>query len=88
MIEARSPHPLMPLELFANRWFSATNVVTLALYFALGGSFFLLVIQLQTTLGLLAGGGRSRPLPADRRSCSCCRPAPRTSASASDPASR
>lgn len=51
VIEARSPHPVMPLELFANRWFSATNVVTLALYFALGGSFFLLVIQLQTTLG-------------------------------------
>jgi hypothetical protein len=50
-IEARSPHPLMPLELFANRWFTATNVVTLALYFALGGSFFLLAIQLQTTLG-------------------------------------
>ncbi|HEY8057953.1 MAG TPA: MFS transporter, partial [Acidimicrobiales bacterium] len=50
-IQARSPHPLMPLELFANRWFSATNVVTLALYFALGGSFFLLVVYLQTTLG-------------------------------------
>ncbi len=50
-IQARSPHPLMPLELFANRWFSATNVVTLALYFALGGSFFLLVVFLQTTLG-------------------------------------
>ena len=50
-IQARSPHPLMPLELFADRWFSATNVVTLALYFALGGSFFLLVVYLQTTLG-------------------------------------
>ena len=51
VIEARSPHPVMPLELFADRWFSATNAVTLALYFALGGAFFLLVIQLQTTLG-------------------------------------
>jgi EmrB/QacA subfamily drug resistance transporter len=51
VIQARSPHPLMPLELFANRWFSATNVVTLALYFALGGSFFLLAVHLQTTLG-------------------------------------
>jgi EmrB/QacA subfamily drug resistance transporter len=50
-IQARSPHPLMPLELFANRWFTATNLVTLALYFALGGSFFLLVVHLQTTLG-------------------------------------
>jgi EmrB/QacA subfamily drug resistance transporter len=51
VIQARSPHPLMPLELFANRWFTATNLVTLALYFALGGSFFLLVVHLQITLG-------------------------------------
>lgn len=50
-IQARSPHPLMPLDLFADRWFSATNIVTFGLYFALGGSFFLLVLQLQTTLG-------------------------------------
>jgi EmrB/QacA subfamily drug resistance transporter len=50
-IQARSPHPLMPLELFANRWFTATNIVTLALYFALSGSFFLLAVHLQTTLG-------------------------------------
>ena len=50
-VEARSPHPLMPLELFANRWFTTSNIVTLALYFALGGSFFLLAVHLQTTLG-------------------------------------
>jgi EmrB/QacA subfamily drug resistance transporter len=50
-IEARSPHPMMPLELFANRWFSATNAVTFLLYAALSGSFFLLVVQLQTSLG-------------------------------------
>ena len=50
-VQARSPHPLMPLELFANRWFTATNVVTLALYFALSGSFFLLTVHLQVTLG-------------------------------------
>lgn len=50
-LQARSRHPLVPLELFADRWFSGTNVVTLALYFALGGAFFLLVVHLQTTLG-------------------------------------
>jgi EmrB/QacA subfamily drug resistance transporter len=50
-IQARSPHPLMPLDLFANRWFTGTNVVTLALYFAIGGSFFLLTVHLQVTLG-------------------------------------
>ena len=51
VIQARSPHPLLPLELFANRWFTATNLVTLGLYFALGGSFFLLAVHLQTTVG-------------------------------------
>jgi EmrB/QacA subfamily drug resistance transporter len=51
VIQARSPHPLMPLDLWVNRWFTATNIVTLALYAALGGSFFLLAVHLQTTLG-------------------------------------
>ena len=50
-IEARSPHPVMPLELFANRWFTGTNLVTACLYAALGGSFFLLAVHLQDTLG-------------------------------------
>jgi len=50
-IQARSAHPLLPLDLFANRWFTGTNLVTLALYFALGGSFFLLTVHLQITLG-------------------------------------
>jgi EmrB/QacA subfamily drug resistance transporter len=52
VVEARSPHPLVPLELFSSRLFSAANVVTFVVYAALGGTFFLLPIQLQTTLGL------------------------------------
>lgn len=50
-IEARSPHPMMPLDLFASRVFSATNGVTFALYGALGGAFFLFAVELQASLG-------------------------------------
>lgn len=58
LVERRSTHPLVPLSLFADRRFSATNVVTLLVYSALGVFFLLLVLQLQTVSGfspLLAG---------------------------------
>ena len=44
--EHRSPAPMMPLSLFASVQFSAANVVTFAVYGALGGALFLLPIQL------------------------------------------
>ncbi|WP_330251537.1 MFS transporter [Nocardia sp. NBC_00565] len=47
VIELRSDHPLVPPSLFASRVFTAANLVTLAVYAALGGVFFLLVLQLQ-----------------------------------------
>ncbi|MGY4098157.1 MFS transporter [Nocardia sp. R16R-3T] len=47
VIEMRSDHPLVPPSLFASRVFTAANLVTLAVYAALGGVFFLLVMQLQ-----------------------------------------
>lgn len=50
--ERRAEAPMVPLSLFANRTFSLTNAATLLVYAALsGGVLFLLVIQLQTTLG-------------------------------------
>ncbi|MGB7795668.1 MAG: MFS transporter [Pseudonocardiaceae bacterium] len=58
LVERRSPHPLVPLSLFANRRFSVTNAVTLLVYAALGVFFFLLVLQLQIVAGfspLVAG---------------------------------
>lgn len=63
--EARSPAPMLPLELFANRTFAVTNLVTLGAYAALGGMLFLLVIQLQTSLGYrpVAAGLASLPIP-------------------------
>lgn len=57
-IEVRSDHPLVPPSLFASRVFTAANLVTLAVYAALGGVFFLLVLQLQLVAGyspLLSG---------------------------------
>lgn len=56
--ERRSPHPMMPISMFANRLFSAANLVTLLIYSALGIFFFLLVLELQTVAGftpLVAG---------------------------------
>jgi EmrB/QacA subfamily drug resistance transporter len=44
--ERRSAEPMMPLSLFASAQFSAANVVTFAVYGALGGALFLLPIQL------------------------------------------
>lgn len=46
-VEARHRHPMLPLGLFANRQFSATNAVTFVVYGALAGALFLLPVQLQ-----------------------------------------
>jgi EmrB/QacA subfamily drug resistance transporter len=58
LVEWRSRTPMLPLYLFGSRVFSATNVVTFAIYAALGGLFFLLVVQLQVVSGFspLASG--------------------------------
>ncbi|AZI59123.1 DHA2 family efflux MFS transporter permease subunit [Nakamurella antarctica] len=50
--------PMMPLELFAAKQFSAANAVTFAVYAALAGTFFILPLRLQQVSGfspLLAG---------------------------------
>ncbi|RKN35888.1 MFS transporter [Streptomyces hoynatensis] len=49
--EHRTPRPMLPLGVFRSRRFSAANLVTLCLYAALGGVFFLLPTQLQNGLG-------------------------------------
>jgi len=49
--ERRSPHPMLPLEVFKSRAFTADNLVTFAVYAALGGVMFLLVLQLQVVAG-------------------------------------
>jgi EmrB/QacA subfamily drug resistance transporter len=65
-VERRSPHPMMPLDLFASRQFSAANLVTFVVYAALSGVFFLLVAFLQIAAGYspLAAGAASLPVTA------------------------
>jgi EmrB/QacA subfamily drug resistance transporter len=53
-VERRASHPLLPLRLFGIRQFTGTNAVTLVVYFALGGAFFLATLQLQTVVGYSA----------------------------------
>jgi EmrB/QacA subfamily drug resistance transporter len=64
VVEARSPHPMMPLELFRSRNFSAANAMTLVVYAALSGVIFFLVLQLQTVAGYgaLAAGVATLPI--------------------------
>jgi MFS family permease len=58
VVERRSSHPMLPVDVFASRQFTAANLVTFAVYAALGGVFFLLVLHLQIVAGftpLVAG---------------------------------
>jgi MFS family permease len=45
--EHRSRNPMLPLSVFANRAFSAANLVTFVVYAALSGSIFLVGLNLQ-----------------------------------------
>ncbi len=64
--ERRSPNPMMPLQIFSSKQFSAANLVTFVVYTALGGVFFLFVAFLQISLGYsaIAAGAASLPVTA------------------------
>jgi EmrB/QacA subfamily drug resistance transporter len=64
LVEARSDHPMLPLELFSSRLFTATNIVTFAVYAALSGVFFVLVVALQVVAGFspIAAGAALLPV--------------------------
>ena len=49
-VERRGKHPMLPLSIFANRRFTAANLVTVVVYGALGTATFLVVVYLQTAL--------------------------------------
>jgi EmrB/QacA subfamily drug resistance transporter len=61
--ENRSSHPLVPLSIFRSRQFDAANLTTLAVYAALGGALFFLVVELQSQLGYSALEAGSALLP-------------------------
>lgn len=54
IVEARKANPLLPLSLFESRNFSGANLTTLAVYAALQGSNFLLVLYIQNVMGFSA----------------------------------
>jgi EmrB/QacA subfamily drug resistance transporter len=62
--ERRSPNPMLPLEIFSSRQFSAANAVTFVVYAALGGFFFLLVAFLQVSMDYtpIEAGAASLPV--------------------------
>jgi predicted MFS family arabinose efflux permease len=65
MIERMSPSPMMPLDVFRSRDFVGANLVTLLLYFGLGGAMFFLPFTLIRAYGYsaTAAGGALLPLP-------------------------
>jgi EmrB/QacA subfamily drug resistance transporter len=54
LIERRSPNPMVPLGMFRSRQFSGANLVTFAVYGALGTVGFLFVVHLQRDMGYSA----------------------------------
>ena len=56
--------PMLPLEIFSSRLFSATNAVTFAVYAAIGGVFLFLVMALQVVAGFspIAAGAALLPV--------------------------
>jgi EmrB/QacA subfamily drug resistance transporter len=64
VVERRSPNPLVPLSMFADRLFAGTNLITLLIYGPLGVYFFLFVLQLQTVAGFSPSVAGTALLPA------------------------
>jgi len=62
--EATARSPMLPLSIFRDRQFAATNAVTLVVYAALSGALFLLPTQLQVGWGYspLASGLATLPI--------------------------
>lgn len=51
IVESKSPHPVMPLHLFANATFSGTNLLTFFLYAGLGAGMLFLSLDLVQVQG-------------------------------------
>ena len=63
VVERRVRHPLLPLDLFGSRQFTATNLVTFIVYAAIGAFMFLVVLALQIVAGYSALGAGTSLLP-------------------------
>ncbi|MBL1106952.1 MFS transporter [Streptomyces sp. 5-8] len=65
-VERHRSEPMLPPDIFASRQFTAVNLVTLCVYAAFGGFFFLTALQLQVVAGYspLAAGTALLPTTA------------------------
>ncbi|MGP9019976.1 MFS transporter [Streptomyces sp. BR1] len=62
-LERRLADPMLPPEIFASRQFTAVNLVTVCVYAAFAGFFFLAALQLQVVAGYSALGAGAALLP-------------------------
>ncbi|MFE2143443.1 MFS transporter [Streptomyces sp. NPDC059456] len=62
-VERHRADPMMPPDIFASRQFTAVNLVTLFVYAAFSGFFFLVVLQLQVVSGYSAMAAGAALLP-------------------------
>jgi EmrB/QacA subfamily drug resistance transporter len=63
VVERRRPDPMLPPSIFRSRQFTAVNLVTLCVYAAFAGFFFLVALQLQVVSGYSALGAGTALLP-------------------------
>jgi EmrB/QacA subfamily drug resistance transporter len=63
LVESRVRNPMLPLRLFRSRNFAGTNLLTLLLYAALGGSLFFLPLNLIQVQGYSATAAGAAFLP-------------------------
>ena len=64
VVELRTRHPMVPLDIFRSWQFSGANLATLAVYAGLSSLLFLLVVHLQEDLGYSALEAGAAFLPA------------------------
>ncbi|MFI8500317.1 DHA2 family efflux MFS transporter permease subunit [Streptomyces sp. NPDC085524] len=62
-LERRRADPMLPPDIFRSRQFTAVNLVTLCVYAAISGFFFLVVLQLQVVSGFSALAAGAAMLP-------------------------
>ncbi|TQK52868.1 EmrB/QacA subfamily drug resistance transporter [Streptomyces sp. SLBN-118] len=63
LVERWRPEPMLPPSIFASRQFTAVNLVTVCVYAAFAGFFFLTALQLQVVAGYSALGAGTALLP-------------------------
>jgi EmrB/QacA subfamily drug resistance transporter len=63
LVERSRPEPMMPLDVFGSRQFTSVNLVTLCVYAAFGGFFFLAALHLQVVVGYSALAAGTALLP-------------------------